>query len=100
MTDDDWNNPHTRCFGLRLAGDAIAEVDAKGEPIADDTLMILLNAHHEPIEFVLPAHRRDPGWEVVLDTRASNGRRRHRALKGGEPYELGARSLAMLRLDR
>jgi glycogen operon protein len=100
MTDEDWNNGFTRCFGLRLAGDAIAEVDALGHPIVDDTLMILLNAYHEPIDFVLPAHRRGASWDVVLDTRTANGRRRHRALKGGEHYDLAARSLAMLRLGR
>jgi glycogen operon protein len=100
MTDEDWGNAFTRCFGLRLAGDAIAEVDAQGEPIVDDTLMILINAFHEPIDFVLPANRRGARWEVVLDTRSADGRRRHRPLRGGESYALGARCLAMLRLAR
>ena len=100
MTDEDWSNGFTRSFGLRLAGDAIAEVNALGDPIVDDTLMILVNAYHEPIDFVLPAHRRGAPWEVVLDTRAANGRHRHRPLRGGEAYDLGARCLAMLRLAR
>jgi len=100
MTDEDWANPFTRCFGLRLAGDAIAEVDADGAPIVDDTLMILVNAYHESIGFVLPAHRRGARWDVVLDTRSADGRRRHRPLRGGEPYDLGPRCLAMLRLAR
>jgi len=100
MTDEDWGNAFTRSFGLRLAGDAISEVDAMGNPIVDDTLMILVNAYHEPIDFVLPAHRRGAPWEVVLDTRIANGRRRHRPLRGGESYDLGARCIAMLRLAR
>jgi glycogen operon protein len=100
MTDEDWGNGFTRSFGLRLAGDAIAEVNALGDQIVDDTLMILVNAYHEPIDFVLPAHRRGAPWEVVLDTRTANGRRRHRRLRGGEAYELDARCLAMLRLAR
>jgi hypothetical protein len=29
MTEDDWTGPHTRCLGLRLAGDAIDEVDGR-----------------------------------------------------------------------
>jgi len=100
MTDEDWSNGFTRCFGLRLAGDAIADVDPQGQAIMDDTLMLLVNAYREPIDFVLPAHRRGASWDVVLDTRTANGRRRHRALKGGERYDLAARALAMLRLAR
>src|SRR5262249_56276350 len=49
MSDDDWANGLTRCLGLRLSGDAIDEVDAAGQPIRDDTLLLLLNAHHHPV---------------------------------------------------
>ena len=34
MTDEDWNNSENRCFGLRLAGDAIEEIDERGDPIS------------------------------------------------------------------
>ncbi len=87
MTEEDWNNPFTRGLGLRLAGDAVNETDTEGRPIVDDTLLILLNAHHEPLSFVLPAHHR-------------GGRRRLRSIRGGEKYALEARSLAVLRLAR
>jgi glycogen operon protein len=100
MADEDWNNPDAYCLGLRLAGDAIEEVDARGNRLVDDTLLILLNAHHEPISFVLPAHRAKVRWEVALDTREATGARRHRLMRGGEVYELAARSLALLRLRR
>src|SRR4029453_10845206 len=73
MTDEEWTNGSTRCLGLRLAGDAIEEVDRAGESIRDDTFLLLLNAHHEPIDFVLPAHRARMRWELVLDTRAWTG---------------------------
>jgi isoamylase len=98
MTDEDWGNPFARCLGLRLAGDAVDEVDERGNRIVDDTLLILLNAHHEPIPFVLPAHRARVRWELVLDTREPTGKRRQRPLRGGQTYELEARSLALLRL--
>ncbi len=100
MADEDWNNPDAHCLGLRLAGDAIEEVDARGNRIVDDTLLILLNAHHDPLSFVLPAHRAKVRWEVILDTREATGARRHRLMRGGEGYELEARSLALLRLRR
>jgi isoamylase len=98
MSDEDWREPAARCLGLRLAGDAIEEVDARGERLVDDTFLLLLNAHHEVAPFVLPAHRASVRWEVVLDTRAPGGTRRHRVMKGGEACDLEARSLSLLRL--
>ena len=99
MAEDDWNNPYVHCVGLRLAGDAIDEVDERGNHIVDDTLLILLNAHHEPVRFVLPAHRPRLRWELGFDTREATGKAPHRLIRGGEPYELEARSMALLRLQ-
>jgi glycogen operon protein len=98
MGEEDWANPETRCFGLRLAGDALDEQDAWGRPVRDDTLLLVLNAHWEPVGFVLPAHRAGLRWELLLDTREPTGRRRRRPLRAGEVYPLEARSLALLRL--
>jgi glycogen operon protein len=98
MTEEDWNNPNTRCIGLRLAGDAIEEIDARGNRIVDDTLLILLNAHHEPVPFVLPAHRPKMRWELLLDTREATGRGPNRLVGGGVTYDLEGRSLALFRL--
>jgi glycogen operon protein len=98
MSDDDWNNPESRCFALRLAGDAIEESDARGNAIVDDTLLILLNAYHEPVPFTLPAHRRKVRWQVILDT--YDGKTAHRSMRGGETYDLKARSLALLCLPK
>jgi glycogen operon protein len=98
MTEEDWTNPHTRCLGLRLSGDAIDEVDARGRPVTDDTLLILLNAYHEPVPFTLPAHTRGVRWEAVIDTRSAEPPRRSRLLRGGTTYDLEARSLAIFGL--
>lgn len=102
MTDEDWDNPQARCLGIRLAGDAIDEVDARGNRIVDDTLLILLNAHYEPIPFTLPAHRSKVRWELILDTREPTGipKQPHKPMRGGIPYELEARSLALLCLRK
>jgi len=99
MTDEDWANPEIRCFGLRLAGDAIEELDGRGNRVVDDTLLILLNAHYETRPFVLPAHRRKLHWWVILDT-SEPTTRRERQLRGAVPYPLNDRSLVLLRLSR
>jgi glycogen operon protein len=71
-------------------------VDARGNRIVGDTLL-LLNAHHEPVTFVLLAYRPSVRWEVVLDTRSTMGKQQLRFVLGGKLYEVGARSLALFR---
>ena len=100
MTDEEWSNSHSRCLGLRLSGDAIEEVDDMGEPIVGDTFLLLLNAHHEPVPFVLPAHGGSARWAPVLDTRDWDPASGRPALRTGDRYELAGRSLAVLRLAR
>ena len=76
MTDEAWNAGFVKCLGVRLAGDLIGDVDERGEPIVGDTLLLLLNAHHEPIPFTLPATKA----EHRLGTPARHGRARGEAL--------------------
>ncbi len=100
MTDEDWNAGYSKSLTLRLAGDAIGETDAKGRPIVDDTLLILLNAHHTPLAFTLPAHKGGIRWRPVLDTALTEETEKPvTILKGGERYDMEARSIAVLRLD-
>jgi glycogen operon protein len=100
MADEEWHDSHGRCLGLRLSGDAIEEVDDRGEPIVGDTFLILLNAHHEPVPFVLPAHEAAVHWEPVLDTTGWDSAADRAPLGTGERYALEGRSLAVLRLAR
>ena len=98
MTDEDWAQGYVRCLGVRLAGDAIEEVNDMGEPIVGDTFLVLLNAHDQGIPFILPAHEARVRWEPVLDTRAWDVEDRGRAFRPGDVYDLDGRSLAVLRL--
>ena len=99
MTDEDWALGYVRCLGVRLAGHAIEEKDPKGRPVQDETFLLLLNAHHEPRPFTLPAHKPGVRWQPVLDTAVSQGHEKTvTLLKGGLQYDLDARSLALLRL--
>jgi isoamylase len=100
MTEPDWRNPQLRSLAVLLAGDSIDEVDERGRRITDDTLLILLNAHHRGVSFQTPAPRAGVVWEQVVDTREGHGRRRtRRVIKAGGPYRMEARSLALFRLQ-
>jgi len=95
MTDEDWSKGYVRCLGVRLAGHAIDDKDPKGRLLLDETFLMLLNAHHEPRPFTLPAHKRGVRWQPVFDTADA---KQIGLLKGGDQYDLEARSLALLRL--
>jgi isoamylase len=95
----EWPNGSERCVGLCLAGDAIGERDELGEPVVGDTFLVLLNADRGALPFVLPAVEAGMGWQLVLDTRSWEVGSAGRSFPAGEQYDLGERSLAVLRLQ-
>ncbi|HYT66952.1 MAG TPA: glycogen debranching protein GlgX [Vicinamibacterales bacterium] len=97
MTDEMWNAPDVRALGVRLDGDAIQEVNERGERILGDTLLLNLNAGDQTIAFVLPPTAPTERWDSLLDT--ANPCQPGRRLQGGDRYELPGRSMAVLRLN-
>jgi isoamylase len=91
-----WHMGWVRCIGLKLNGRTLDDVNEVGDPVIDDTFLILFNPHHEPIRFYLPAPRPGTDWELVLDTRNAFVGRATR-LKARKYYRLIDRSLALLR---
>jgi isoamylase len=96
MTDESWNAGFVRSLGVRLEGNAIDEVDERGQPVAGDTLLMLLNAHHDPIDFTLPAEEPDERWERLVDT-SDVGAGPDR-FAGNTPYRTVGRSVTLFRL--
>jgi glycogen operon protein len=95
MSDADWNAGFVKCMGMRLAGDLIDDEDDRGEPIVGDTLLVLFNAHHEPIPFALPVTKPEYRWEGLLDT--ADAGRQEQSFTGNQEYPLEGRSLAVLK---
>jgi isoamylase len=95
MSDEDWGAGYVKCLGMRLAGDLIGDVDERGEPIVGQTLLALLNAHHEAIPFILPETRPDHHWELMFDTAQESNE--PALFVGGATYPLKDRSVALLR---
>jgi isoamylase len=100
MDDAAWNAEFVRCIGMRLAGELVNEVSDRGEPIVGDTLLLLLNAHWEQIDFQLPAPAQGTVWQWLIDTAAADRPPPDDVLTGGESYPLYGRSLALLRAVR
>jgi glycogen operon protein len=97
MTDEMWSSPDVRVLGVRLNGDAIQDVDERGERITSDSLLLMLNAGAEPVSFVLPATSPVERWETLLDT--ADPWALPRRLHAGDRYELQSRSMAVLELN-
>src|SRR5207245_8806235 len=95
MSDQDWNAGFVRCLGMRLAGDLIGDVDERGEPVVGETLLLLLNAHHEATPFALPATRAEHHWERLLDT--ADTPVEAKPLLGGDKYGLKESSVVVMR---
>ena len=61
----------------------------------DDNFLVLLNAHHETVPFVLPDFR-SGHWHPMLDTASDTGVPETQRCEVGSPYPLQGRSLALL----
>ncbi|MGW7687902.1 glycogen debranching protein GlgX [Streptomyces asiaticus] len=72
MTPRDWQAAHAKSLAVFLNGSAISEPGARGERITDDSFLLLFNAHHEPLDFVVPI---DHGkqWQLIVDTAVPEG---------------------------
>jgi len=99
MSEEDWEAGFAKSLGVFLNGDAIPSVDHRGEPVRDDSFLILFNAHFEAIEFSVPAQWGDQ-WSVVLDTAEAvapaDDPAARRATKTGETLLVESRSLVLL----
>ena len=96
MSDQEWGQSFARSLGMLLAGRAIDEQDERGRALTDDDLLILMNAHHEPVPFTLPAAADGGRWQAVLDTQHESGMAPEASFASGDVYPLQGRSFVWL----
>ncbi len=96
MSEDDWSSPFARCLGMLLSGDTIDVRSFVGEPIRDQTFLLLLNAHYETIPFVLPGEEH-LGWRLIIDTANENGFvDDEKKFSSGDDFEVEGRAIKLL----
>ena len=100
MTDADWGAGFGRAIAVFLNGNGIAEVDTRGERVADDSFLLCFNAHHEPLEFTLPGPEFGAAWDTVLDTADDDAGDRGGPRPAGAVVTVQARSLLVLLSSR
>ena len=96
MSDEVWNSSVVWCLGVRLAGDAIMEVDEYGELIKEDTILLLMNAGADNIPFMLPDAGPKFIWELFLDTFSTENKLER--LNGGSEYQMKNHTFAVFML--
>ena len=65
---EDWNQPWSKSLSLLLNGKTLNVADENGNPVEDDTFLILINAAPDGVEFKLPEPLNGTAWKVVMKT--------------------------------
>lgn len=107
MSDEEWAQPWIRTFGLQLGGGPLDVVDELGDPVVDDSLIILLNAHDETVQFTLPpapalrgerkARGSTASWQTLVDTALPERMDSQHNVPAQSGYDLQGLSLVLLK---
>lgn len=95
MAPENWEDADAHCLGLLLDGRAQPTgIPRRGD---DLTVLLVLNAHHEAVRFVLPAAVGGAAWKCVMDT-GEPDRRDEPRFEFGAGYDVTGRSLLLFEL--
>jgi len=75
-----WEDKGTRCFGMLL--DGRAQTSGIRRPASDATMLVVANAHHEAVPFLLPEATAGRHWLLLVDTNRPD-------LDAPEDFEVG-----------
>src|SRR5581483_1383759 len=68
MTEDEWNAGWAKSLAVMFNGQTLDAVNEMGQPVTDDTFLILLNSADNTVVYTLPESVHNKGWQLVLDT--------------------------------
>jgi glycogen operon protein len=94
MQAPDWADDNARCLGMLMDGRSqTTGIRRMGE---DATMLLVLNAYHDVVDFHLPHAPGGQRWRVLIDTNAPG--REPADLDFGHGYQVTARSLLLFLL--
>ncbi len=96
MAESHWQDASARCMGVLL--DGRAPVSGLRSPASDATLLIVLNAHHDVVDFTLPDIEGPDHWTCLIDTNQPDPEELP-VFTSGEHYRVTARSLLLFALE-
>jgi glycogen operon protein len=95
MENGQWSDARMQCFGMLL--DGRAQPSGIRQRGIDATLLLILNAHHDLVNFVLPGHAGDERWRLLIDTNVET-KLAKTAYRKGDAYGVTGRSLLLFQL--
>ncbi|MDQ2833987.1 MAG: glycogen debranching protein GlgX [Acidobacteriota bacterium] len=96
MEDHNWGDHGMRCFGMLIDGRAqTSGVRQRGR---EATLLIVINDHHDMVQFTLPEAVGGNEWVLLVDTNVE-GSDADARFATGVTYDVTARSLLLFALD-
>jgi isoamylase len=96
MTDEDWSAGFAKSLTVFLNGDGISEPDPRGQPVRDDSFLLLFNASENDLKFAVPPERYGTQWSRALDTSVSLDEITDAAARPGDTIEVRSRSVQVL----
>ena len=100
LTDTDWFDTGLRTIGMYLDGRRLRHRDRRGDPVMDDSFLLLLHSGDDDITFKLPKAPWADSYAPVVDTTQIGGAPSGRIVRGGVRLPLRARSALLLRVVR
>jgi glycogen operon protein len=96
MDAEHWTDPATRCLGMLL--DGRAQATGIRRPASDATLLLVLNAYYDVVEFALPEPPAGQHWLLLVDTNRPD-LDEPESFEFGHPYLATGRSLLLFVLQ-
>jgi isoamylase len=96
MTSEDWA-AGGGTMTVFLNGNRIPERDMLGEPITDDSFLLLFNPLGDAVRFTIPDKTHGRSWETVLDTADPLLANRRRMSRAGGHLDVGGHTMVVLR---
>ena len=98
MTVEQWEDPHGRCLGMLM--DGRAQPTGIRRAGSDVTLLLIVNAHYDLVNFRLPAVPEGSHWMCLVDTNQTQGDCTAEHYPFDEDFGVTARSLLLFELVR
>ena len=96
MADEHWGDSAMRCFGMLL--DGRSQISGIPRPGNEATLLIVINAYSDFVNFVMPESVGGDAWTVLIDTNLPD-KDTGVTVKVGGKYGMTARSLLLFALQ-
>jgi isoamylase len=95
MEGTQWSDGRMQCFGMFL--DGRAQPTGLKQRGVDATLLIILNAYYDLVNFTLPGHAGTERWQLLIDTNVE-GALEKTAFAKGDVYGVTGHSLLLFQL--